>query len=105
MPGANFVPLAGPVTNIVVGFGQLSEKRFTAWNTTAPHMSGSVNFEMLFGQVIEGFSTSFTVTVKEQLVIKPVMSVTFHCTVVTPTGKVEPLGRPCNSCNVQPGHT
>src|ERR1051325_5788195 len=45
------------------------------------------------GQAVKtGFSKSFTVTVKVQTLVLPLASVTVLVTVVTPTGKVLPLG-------------
>jgi hypothetical protein len=46
------------------------------------------------GQVIVGFSVSFTVTVKEQVAVLPLASVTSKVFVVVPTGKSLPLGKP-----------
>jgi hypothetical protein len=46
------------------------------------------------GQVIVGFSVSFTVTVKEQVAVLPLASVTSNVFVVVPTGKELPLGKP-----------
>jgi hypothetical protein len=42
------------------------------------------------GQVIAGFSVSFTVTVNVQLCVLSDASVAVHVTVVMPFGKVEP---------------
>jgi hypothetical protein len=49
---------------------------------------------MLEGQVIVGSSVSFTVTVKEQLAVFPLASVTSNVFVVVPTGNALPLGKP-----------
>jgi hypothetical protein len=49
---------------------------------------------MLEGQVIVGSSVSFTVTVKEQVAVLPLASVTSKVFVVVPTGKSLPLGKP-----------
>ena len=46
---------------------------------------------ILAGQVIEGTSLSFTVTVKEQVEILPWPSLAVAVTVVAPNAKVEPL--------------
>ena len=46
------------------------------------------------GHVIAGSSVSLTVTVKLQVVEFPAASVTSNVLVVTPSGKVEPLGSP-----------
>ena len=56
-----------------------------------PHWPASALTTMLLGQVITGNSVSFTVTVKVQLVVLPQASVAEQFTVVTPTGKTEPL--------------
>jgi hypothetical protein len=44
------------------------------------------------GQVIVGFSVSFTVTVKLQVAVLPEPSVAVQVTVVVPLGNVEPEG-------------
>jgi hypothetical protein len=49
---------------------------------------------MFDGQVIVGFSASFTVTVNEQVAVLPLASVTSKVFVVVPTGKSLPLGKP-----------
>ena len=46
---------------------------------------------MLPGQVIVGGCVSVTVTVKLQLLVLPDESHTWHVTLVTPLGKLEPL--------------
>jgi len=47
---------------------------------------------MLVGQTTTGSSDANTVTVKVQLLVLPEASVAVQVTVLTPTGKVEPLG-------------
>jgi hypothetical protein len=64
----------------------------------APHWPASLLTEMLAGQLMTGFSLSFTVTVNEQLAVFPLASVTTKVLVVTPTGKVDPLARPEVCC-------
>jgi len=49
---------------------------------------------ILDGQVIDGAWLSFTVTVKLQVLVFPVASVTLKVLVVVPTGKVAPLANP-----------
>jgi hypothetical protein len=56
----------------------------------------------LEGQLIDGASVSFTVTVNEHEVLFPLASVTSKVLVVVPTGKVEPLGRPAFCAVVAP---
>jgi hypothetical protein len=62
--------------------------------TTAEHTFGSVGLVMFAGQLIVGFSVSFTVTVNEQVVaeVLPLASVALQVTVVVPFGNVEPGG-------------
>jgi hypothetical protein len=52
----------------------------------------------LAGQVIEGCSVSFTVTVNEQVLVLPAASVALKVLVVVPTGKVLPDGNPAICC-------
>src|SRR5438128_8901162 len=92
VPAANTVPGAGPVL-VVVAPGQLSVPTGSVQLPTAP--DGQVGSRVwLDGQLMTGFSASFTVTVNEQEVLLPLESVTSNVFVVVPTGKVEPLGRP-----------
>ena len=49
---------------------------------------------MFDGQLTVGNWLSFTVTVNEQVLLRPTASVAFQITVVAPLGKAEPLGRP-----------
>jgi hypothetical protein len=49
---------------------------------------------MFAGQVIVGIWVSLTVTVKPQVAVLPLASVTLKTFVVTPTGNAEPLVRP-----------
>ena len=46
---------------------------------------------MLAGQLATGFSSSFTVTVKAQVLVLPLASVAVQVTVVVPSGNIEPL--------------
>jgi hypothetical protein len=66
--------------------GQLSLIVGAGYVTTAPHWFGSLDTDLLAGQVIVGGCVSFTVTVKEQL--GPAVDV--QVTVVVPLGKNEP---------------
>ena len=87
VPFEKAVPEAG--LHKVVTPGQLSvavgEKL-----TTASHLLGSVDWVMLDGQVIAGFSVSLTVTVNVQLCVLSDVSVAVQVTVFVPFGKVEP---------------
>ena len=60
----------------------------------AAHWPTALFTLMLLGQVIVGTWLSLTVTVKEQVAVLPLASVTRKTLVVTPTGKLEPLARP-----------
>jgi len=55
------------------------------------------------GQLIVGSSVSFTVTVKLQVAVLPLASVTLYVFVVTPIGKTEPLARPDVCTVLAPG--
>ena len=58
---------------------------------------------MLAGQAITGAWLSVTVTVKEQVAVRPETSVTTKVLVVTPAGKLEPDARPAVRTVVEPG--
>src|SRR5262245_13328950 len=60
--------------------------------TSASQRPFSVEATMLAGQVIAGFSVSFTVTMKLHRLVLPLASVATHVTVVWPIPKVEPEG-------------
>src|SRR2546428_7363323 len=64
----------------------------TAKETRAEHFPGSVPVTILAGQVIVGFSTSFTVTANEQAAVLPTASLAVQLTVVVPFGNVAPDG-------------
>lgn len=55
------------------------------------HKWRSVTLEMFAGQLMAGFSASFTVMVKLHTAMLLLASVTFQFTMVVPFGKVEPL--------------
>src|SRR5438132_6812437 len=102
VPAPNTEPGAGPAVRVVTAPGQLSVPTGGVQLPTAP--DGQVGSSVwLDGQLITGFSTSFTVTVNEQDVLFPLVSVTSKVFVVVPTGKVEPLGRPAVCAVVAPG--
>ena len=58
--------------------------------TTALQALGSVLWVMFAGQLIVGFTASFTVTVNEQAAVRPAPSVTVQLTDVVPLGKATP---------------
>jgi hypothetical protein len=60
--------------------------------TTAEHCPGVFPVTIGEGHTIVGACISLTVTVNEQLAVLPDISLTMQPTVVTPFGKVEPLG-------------
>src|SRR5205085_1988144 len=105
VPFGNTLP-AGTPLELTMTPGQLSlavaEPRF-APVTTAVHVPASVLTVLFAGQVIVGFSLSFTVTVNEQLLVLPEASVTVKVLVVAPFGKSEPESRPAVCMVVWPG--
>ena len=58
---------------------------------------------MVAGQLIVGGSLSVTVTVKEQVAVLPLASVTLNVLTVVPLGKAEPLAKPAICAVVCPG--
>src|SRR5258708_13835720 len=68
---------------------------FTAlFRSTTPEAKQAPGFTLTVisaGQVIEGGCVSWTVTVKVQTLVLPLLSVAVFVVVVTPTGKAEPL--------------
>jgi hypothetical protein len=60
----------------------------------AVHKPASVLTVTFGGQVITGASTSLMVTVKLQVAVLPLLSVTRYVLVVNPSGKVPPLPIP-----------
>ena len=73
---------------------QLSVKTIAGIITLALHRLLSLPTTIGSGQVTAGFSLSVTVTVKLQVIELEAASVTVKVLVVTPTGKVDPLGNP-----------
>jgi len=69
----------------------------------APHKPEVLFTVILVGQVIVGGWLSPTVTVKLQVLVFPVASVTLKVFVVTPKGKVAPLANPEICVVVAPG--
>jgi hypothetical protein len=71
--------------------GQLSVA-LAAYSTTVLHWPRSALLAMFAGQVMLGAWPSVTVTLKEQLALRPTASVAVQVTVVAPAAKVEPDG-------------
>ncbi len=94
VPIGKVEPLAKPAILVVVEPGQLSVPTGAVYVTTAP--PALVAFvEILEGQLLKvGAWLSVTVTVKLQVLKLPDSSVALNVLVVTPTGKVEPDGKP-----------
>src|SRR5437867_5260988 len=90
MPTGKVLPLGGLLTRLVTL--QLSVAltlKVTLLRLQRPASAARIR---LVGQVITGFWLSVTVTVKVQVLELPLASVAMLVTVVTPTGKVLPLG-------------
>ena len=71
--------------------------------TTALQRPASLLTVISDGQVIVGFSVSFTVTVKLHWAVLPEASVTSKVLVVVPTGKAAPLAKPAICVVAEPG--
>ena len=82
-------PLGG--THAFVAPEQLSLTVGAAKFTTRAHKPGAVLVVMSVGHVMAGKSLSLTVTVKEQALVLPLVSLAVQVTVVTPLLNVEPL--------------
>ena len=78
----------------MVGEEQLSVPTGAVYVTAAPQIPGVLFTETLAGHVMVGNSVSVTVTVKEQVAVLALASVTLKVLVVIPTGKVAPLAKP-----------
>ena len=102
VPTGKTAPLARPAVCTVVDPLQLSVPTGEVYVTVAPHTPASLLLTIGEGQVIDGASVSLTFTVKEQLVLLPLASVTVKVLVVVPTGKVAPLARPAVCVVVEP---
>ena len=87
VPLAKVDPLAG--VHVTVAPGQLSLIVVVNVTLLLEHWPRSVLATMLVEQVIDGFCTSFTVTVNVQLAVPQVFEAV-AVTVVVPTGKVLP---------------
>ena len=94
IPVPTKVPATGAcVTTMLPVAVQLSETVTAITGTGAWHPAPALTIGGA-GKVITGLTLSLTVTVKEQVVILPLPSVTRKVFVVVPTGKVEPLASP-----------
>jgi hypothetical protein len=71
---------------VTVGLPQLSVAVAVPGLTVAEHWPGSLPVVMLAGQVMTGFSVSFTVTVCVHDELLPEPSVAVHVIVVVPCG-------------------
>ena len=91
VPTGNVLPLAVLLTRLVTL--QLSVPLTRKITLLRLHRPGSAANTRLLEQVIAGFWLSVTVTVKMQLLVLPLASVTVFVTVVVPTGNVLPLAR------------
>jgi hypothetical protein len=92
-PVGKLDPLPNPAVCAKVAPAQLSLK-LTEYVTIAAHWPGSLLTTTLAGHVIVGACVSFTVTVKEQVAVLPLASVTRKVLVVAPSGKLLPLASP-----------
>jgi hypothetical protein len=93
-PTGNAEPLVRPAVCIVIGPEQLSAAVGAVYVATALQSPASFTLLTFAGQVIVGNWVSLTVTVKPQVAVLPLASVTLKTFVVTPTGNAEPLVRP-----------
>jgi hypothetical protein len=89
-PTGKMLPLGGVLTRFVTL--QLSVAVTLKVTLLRLQRPGSAVNRRLPGQAIAGFCVSVTVTVKVQVLRLPLVSVAVLVTVVTPTGKVLPLG-------------
>src|SRR5437660_1142769 len=80
LAGASLVTVATPQLSPVTGVPSLTP--------LAAHLPASTLTVTAAGQVMVGFSASFTVTFWAQVAVLPEVSVTVHVTVVSPAGKV-----------------
>jgi hypothetical protein len=94
VPIGNAAPLATPAVCIVVWPGQLSAPIGAVYVATALQSPASFTLLMFAGQVIVGSWVSLTVTVKPQVAVLPLASVTLKTFVVVPIGNADPLGSP-----------
>ena len=81
---------------------QLSSPTGVVYVAIAEHKPTSFDLTIFAGQEIVGFSVSFTVTVKEHVVVLLLASVTLNVFVVTPIGNAAPLESPAVCVVVDP---
>jgi len=89
-PSGNVDPDGG--TQLTLDPGQLSITVGAEKFTTGEHCPADAVTVTLDGQKTAMRSMSLTVTVNEQVVVRPPPSVATHVTVVVPIAKLEPLG-------------
>jgi hypothetical protein len=94
VPVGNADPLASPAVCIVIGSAQLSAPIGAVNVAIALQSPESFTLLMFAGQVIVGNWVSLTVTVKPQVPVLPLASVTLKTFVVVPIGNAEPLASP-----------
>lgn len=94
-PMGKLEPLGKPAVCINETPAQLSVTVGASQLTTAEHNPGVLFTEIFNGhEVNTGGCASVTVTVNEQTLLFPLASVAVNATVVIPTGKADPLGKP-----------
>jgi hypothetical protein len=97
VPTGKAEPLTGPLVCITETPEQLSLTTGAGQLTIALHIPNALLTAMFAGQEIKtGSSLSITVTENAQVAILPLASVAENETLVTPTGKEDPLGKPVN---------
>jgi hypothetical protein len=89
-PTGKVLPLAGTLTT--VADPQLSVAVTTNVTLLRLHWPASADNARFSGQLICGFSVSLIVTVNVHVLVLPWLSVAVFVTIVTPIGKVLPLG-------------
>ena len=100
-PIGNKLPLGSPLNWKIFPTPQLSAV-VSGWVSNAPHCPGVLLLVKLGGQIRVGSSVSVTVTVNVQEAVLPPPSVATSTTVLTPTGKDDPLANPLNKLMVDP---
>jgi len=101
-PLGNADPEDNPLCNDTTGAGEQLSVAVALYVATAAHWPTSAFFVWFCGQVIVGASPSVTVTVNEQLAVKPAPSVAFHATTVTPLSNTVPLAPPLRRSTLAP---
>jgi hypothetical protein len=94
-PMGNNEPEAGPAVCVTTSPGQLSVAEGAIQLTGALQLPGVLLTVIFPGQDVKtGTCTSVTEILKEHVAVFPLASDATNVTMVTPTGKVEPLGKP-----------